>query len=105
MSILFVIKNQDELYLTKQSEWEDGRDANQLFKSPHHDIALNTLIEVNSKDITLRGEIISVDSNAKGLPVVEVTAQAQLTMEALDANTTPANDDNTDSELIQLSPK
>lgn len=73
MGQVFVIRNQDGLYLTKQQEWHTGSEANLLFKNPHHDVALNTLIEVNAKDFTLRLEIIPVDTNDKGLPIVEVT--------------------------------
>ena len=83
MSKLFVIRNQNNLYLSKQNEWLDGNDVKPLFKTPHHDIALNTLIEHNSKDITLRGDILSVESTEKGLPIVEVLAQPQLTLETL----------------------
>lgn len=70
---VFVIQNQHGLYLTRHNEWNDGHDAAALFKTPHRDIALNTLIELNAKDIELRGNIIGVPLNEKGIPVVTPT--------------------------------
>jgi hypothetical protein len=81
MSKVFIIKNQDDFYLTRQNEWNNGSEAALLFKTPHHDIALNTLIELNSKDIHLRGVIMEVETSDKGLPIVEVIAQAQMSFE------------------------
>lgn len=67
---VFVIRNQHGLYLTRQNEWVDGHDPAPLFKTPFRDVALNTLIEVNAKDIELRGVITEVEVNDKGLPRV-----------------------------------
>ena len=80
MSNLFVIRNQGNLYLSKQGEWLNGGEVQPLFRTPHHDIALNTLIEHNAKDISLRCDILSVEGTDKGQPIVEVLAQAQLPM-------------------------
>jgi len=73
---LFVIRNQFDQYLDKHSGWISGKDPQALYRSEHHDQALNTLIEVNSKDISLRGDIIEVDSDEKKRPVVEVSEAA-----------------------------
>jgi len=70
---VFVIQNQHGYYLTRQNEWNDGHDAAALFKTPYRDIALNTLIELNAKDIELRGNIVSVALNEKGVPIVAPT--------------------------------
>jgi hypothetical protein len=67
---VFVIRNQHGLYLTRQNEWVDGHDAAPLFKTPFRDVALNTLIELNAKDIELRGVITEAEVNEKGLPLV-----------------------------------
>lgn len=91
MSKLFVIRNQDNLYLSKQGEWLNGSEVQPLFRTPHHDIALNTMIEHNAKDISLRGDILNVDSTEKGQPIVEVLAQAQLPMTDFDSNDAPAD--------------
>lgn len=68
---VFVIRNQHGLYLTRQNEWVDGHDAAPLFKTPFRDVALNTLIELNARDIELRGVIMEAEVNDKGLPLVE----------------------------------
>lgn len=74
MATTFVIRNQDGHYLTKKEAlWLDGSEANYLFKTPHEDIALNTLIETNSQQIHIRGEIVEVDTDKKGMPVVEIS--------------------------------
>lgn len=73
---VFVIRNQLEQYLNKQSQWMSGKDPQSLYRSDFHDEALNTLIEVNSKDITLRGTILEVELTDKKKPVVEVSKQA-----------------------------
>ncbi len=73
---VFVIKNQNNQYLDKHSGWLSGKDAHLLFRVDHHDQALNTLLEINSKDISLRGRIIEVDTDEKKNPVVEVCESA-----------------------------
>ncbi len=73
---LFVIRNQFDQYLDKHSGWLSGKDPQALYRAEHHDQALNTLIEVNSKDISLRGDIIEVDMDDKKRPVVEVSESA-----------------------------
>jgi len=69
---VFVIRNQHQQYLGKQQNWLSGADAKLLYQTQYHDEALNTLIEVNAKDIELRGEILEVELNEKKQPVVEV---------------------------------
>ena len=82
---VFVIRNQHGLYLTRQNEWVDGHDAAPLFKAAFRDMALNTLIELNAKDIELRGVIVEVEVNEKGLP--KITAGD--TSQAGDAGSSP----------------
>ena len=76
MKPVFVIKNQFDQYLDKHSGWQSGKDAQALFRSAHHDEALNTLLELNSKDISLRADIIEVEQNEKKRPIVDVSADA-----------------------------
>jgi len=73
---VFVIKNQHDQYLDKHSDWHSGKDANTLFRADDHDQALNTLLEVNTKDISLRGKIIEVELDEKKRPIVEVSPEA-----------------------------
>ena len=51
---IFILQNQHQQYLEKSLEWNNEADPNQLFKTPHKDVALNQLMELNSKDILLR---------------------------------------------------
>ena len=72
MSKCFVVKNHHGLYLNKQKEWVDGRENQQLFRSPHKDEAINMVFEMSSKDIYLRAEAISCEMNEKRNPIVEI---------------------------------
>ena len=73
MNQVFVIRQQNNLYLSKQQEWLNGEVPQLLFRAEHHDIALNTLIEANARSVSLRLDIIAVDQNNKGWPLVEVS--------------------------------
>lgn len=73
MSQVYVVSNQDGLFISKQKEWLDGRDAKLLFRCEHKDEAINMVFELSSRDIYLRAEAITVDLNEKKQPVVEVT--------------------------------
>ena len=70
MAKAFVIRNQDGQYLTKKGEWVSGKEATGLYHQAHYDQALNQLIEVNAKDIYLRGIILELDLCEKRRPVV-----------------------------------
>ncbi len=83
MSTVFVVRNQDGYFATKKKEWECGREPKILFRSPHHDEALNMVFELSSKDIYLRAEAISVELDDKKMPVVEVTAPPKPKPEAV----------------------
>ncbi|MEH6558551.1 MAG: hypothetical protein V7459_09445 [Oceanicoccus sp.] len=73
MSSVFVVKNQQGYFATKQKEWECGRDPKLLFRTAHKDEAINMVFELSSKDIDLRAEVITVDQDDKKHPVVGVT--------------------------------
>ncbi len=72
MKQLFVIRNQHRHYLGRNHEWVDGSHPPALFRTPHRDIAVNELFEVNVKDFALRGEIIVCEVDERGMPAVEV---------------------------------
>ncbi|MEH6516526.1 MAG: hypothetical protein V7742_07585 [Halioglobus sp.] len=74
MNELFVIRNQLGHYWGKSKMWVDGNDPKASMRLKHHDEALNTLFELSSKDIELRGEILPVELNSRGYPVLEVSA-------------------------------
>ena len=71
MSQVFILQNQDGYFLSKQKEWVDGREANQLYRSPHHDEALNQMVEVNAKDYTQRIKIVDCVLNDKRQPQLD----------------------------------
>ncbi len=71
MSELFILQNQDKLFLGKQNNWLDGRDLNALFKTVHKDEAINQMFEASSKDYTQRIKVLSCSPNEKGLPVID----------------------------------
>ncbi len=71
MQELFLLQNQDKLFLSKQSEWVDGRDLSVIYKTEHKDEALNQLFETNTKDYGQRIHIISCPANEKRLPQID----------------------------------
>jgi hypothetical protein len=77
---VFVIRNQLGQYWTRSSEWVDGREPQRLLKLRHHDEAVNQLVELSSKDVDLRGEVLSCTLSERGEPVVEPSAQLTPTL-------------------------
>jgi hypothetical protein len=67
---VFVVKNQQGLYLTKQQEWIDGADSHLLYRTRHRDEAINTVFEVSSRDIYLRAETVICELDPKGNPIL-----------------------------------
>jgi hypothetical protein len=67
---VFVVKNQQGLYLTKQQEWVDGADNHILYRTRHRDEAINTVFEVSSRDIYLRAETVICEQDTKGNPIL-----------------------------------
>lgn len=68
---LYILQNQDDLFLGKNSDWTDGTDPRALFKTRHKDEALNQLFEVNSKDYTQRIQLICCPEKGRGLPDID----------------------------------
>jgi hypothetical protein len=71
MSELFILQNQDKLFLGRQNNWLDGRDLAALFKTAHKDEAINQMFEASSKDYKQRIKVLSCSANEKGLPVID----------------------------------
>ncbi len=99
MNQLFIIRNQGNFYLTRQEEWHNGNEPAALFKTPHYDIALNTLIEMNTKHFALRAEVMAVEANARGVPIVEVLAQAQMELAEPDEDQRTAEESEVEDSL------
>ena len=60
--------------LDKHFQWTHDIESSPLFYTPHRDIALNQLIELNAKDISLRAEIVECAADSKGRPLVLLEA-------------------------------
>jgi hypothetical protein len=107
MSEVFVVRNQLGQYASKHKEWLDGREAKLLFRSPHHDEAINLVFELSSKDIYVRATAISVDLGENKQPIVDVSAPppepeetetaSQIDDEALDDSAEPTAIENEDA--------
>lgn len=97
MSQVYVVRNQDGLFISKQKEWLDGRDTRLLFRCNHKDEALNMVFELSSRDIYLRAEAIIVDLSEKKQPVVEVTAPIPVVLETDDPQPDSTSDSTSDS--------
>lgn len=70
MSDVYLLQNQDKLFLGKQKDWLDGRDRNSLFKTPHKDEAVNQRVEISAKDYTQRIALLLCPVDERGLPVI-----------------------------------
>lgn len=71
MSELFILQNQDKLFLGRQNNWLDGRDLAALYKTVHKDEAINQMFEASSKDYRQRIKVLSCSANEKGLPLID----------------------------------
>ncbi|GAB1260903.1 hypothetical protein [Aurantivibrio plasticivorans] len=71
MTQVFILQNQDKLFLNKKNEWTDGRDLGSLYKTPHKDEAVNQIFEVSSKDYNQRIQMVSCEVSDKGLPQID----------------------------------
>ncbi len=71
MSELFILQNQDKLFLGRQNNWLDGRDLAAVFKTVHKDEAINQMFEASSKDYRQRIKVLSCSANEKGLPIID----------------------------------
>ena len=70
----YIIQSQDMATLDKHLQWTHNVDSSSLFYTPHRDIALNQLIELNAKNISLRASIVECAADSKGRPVVVLEA-------------------------------
>lgn len=71
MNELYILQNQDKLFLGKHKDWLDGRDRNSLFKTPHKDEAVNQRVEISAKDYTQRISLLTCPLDDRGLPVID----------------------------------
>ena len=97
MSQVFILQNQDGYFLSKQKEWVDGRDASQLYRSPHRDEALNQMVEVNAKDYTQRITIVDCQLNEKRHPQLDPEKLPEPKVEAANDEEVALTDDTEDA--------
>ena len=74
--VQYILQRSDGLYLGKDLIWAKNSKNNPLFHSEHQDIALNKLIELNAKDITLRAKVISCEIDATGNIICDNSSNA-----------------------------
>lgn len=73
MTDVYVIRNQHGHYWGKSKAWVSGAEPKAVLQAKHEDEAINTLFELSSKDIELRGEVAATTLSERGLPVVEAS--------------------------------
>ncbi len=74
MTEVFVVRNQLGHYWGKSRAWVDGSSARTVMRTRYQDEAVNTLFELSSKDIELRGEVVAAELSERGEPVIEPSA-------------------------------
>ncbi len=74
MTDVFVVRNQLGHYWGKAKTWVDGSNPRSVMRARYEDEAINTLFELSSKDIGLRGEVLCVELTERGDPIVEPSA-------------------------------
>ncbi len=89
MTEVFVIRNQLGHYWGKKKTWVDGSDARVVMRAKHEDEAINTLFELSSKDIELRGEVLAAELTERREPIIEASQIPLLLDEELDEEPEP----------------
>ena len=74
MTEVFVVCNQLGQFWGRKKRWVDGAVAKRIIYLNHRDEGLNLLVELSSRDIELRGELVAVELSDRGIPVVEASA-------------------------------
>ncbi|GAB2514232.1 hypothetical protein [Microbulbifer agarilyticus] len=96
MSHVYVLTNQHQQFLSKGNDWIDGREHTKLFRTEHKDVAINQMFEANTRDVSLRIELLECKLDTKRQPVVPEDALSAAPLEAdVDASpeTAPASEE------------
>ena len=80
---IFILQRHDRAVLSKDLDWTCDVTSNDIFYSPHQDVALNQLIELNAKQIDLRVNIIEYEADANGRPVMQLKTDNSRPIEAI----------------------
>lgn len=100
MTEIFVVRNQLGHYWGKSKAWVDGSVPRSVMRTQHEDDAINTLFELSSKDIALRGEVIAAALTERGDPVIEPSQIPLLEDPELeDEHTNPECQDETQASI------
>lgn len=67
---LFLLRNQQGLFINRHGEWVSGAEAASLQKLKFKDEAINEVFEISARDVEQRVEIVEVDANDKGVPII-----------------------------------
>lgn len=86
MTDVFVVRNQLGHYWGKAKIWVDGSSPKSVLRTPYQDEAVNTLFELSSRDIELRGEVFPTTLSERGEPVIEPSQIPLLHNEAVEAH-------------------
>ena len=101
MTDVFVVRNQLGHYWGKAKIWVDGSDPRPVMRTLHEDEAINTLFELSSRDIELRGEVIATQLTERKDPIVEPSEiplpeepeqEADAELESSEPHTTPEDE-------------
>ena len=97
MTEVFVIRNQMGHYWGKSKAWVDGSEARAVMRAKHEDEAINTLFELSSKDIELRGEVVRAELSERGEPMVEASQIPLLVEDEVPQTEAPAAQESQDT--------
>lgn len=74
MTEVYILQNNDRLFLNKHKEWVDSSEAASLYRTTFRDDAINTKVEITVKAPNFRISIISCTLNDKGIPCLPTLA-------------------------------
>nr|WP_010132047.1 hypothetical protein [Microbulbifer agarilyticus] len=77
MSHVYVLTNQHQQFLSKGNDWIDGREHTKLFRTEHKDVAINQMFEANTRDVSLRIELLECKLDTKRQPLVPEDALSE----------------------------
>lgn len=84
MTDVYVIRNQHGHYWGKSKEWVNGSEPRTVVRAKHEDEAINTLFELSSKDVELRGEVVATELSERREPIIEAS---QIPLPSLEEDT------------------
>ena len=87
MSHVYVLTNQHQQFLSKSNEWIDGRESTKLFRTEHKDVAINQMFEANTRNVSLRIELLECPLDTKKHPQIPADALSDEPLLAPDEET------------------